>query len=171
MSERVILVDGEDNAIGTADKLEAHRKGQLHRAFSVFVLDDAGRMLLQRRAEGKYHSGGLWSNACCSHPRPGEATEDAAARRLVEEMGIDCRPEPAFELIYRADVGRGLVEYQWTGEPSPDPEEVSEWRWVPLSELKQELALQPRHFTYWFRVAMLELEARDLLEGAVDRVA
>ena len=179
MSERVILVDGEDNAIGTADKLEAHRKGQLHRAFSVFVLDDAGRMLLQRRAEGKYHSGGLWSNACCSHPRPGEATEDAAARRLVEEMGIDCRPEPAFELVYRADVGGGLVEYEydhiflghWTGEPSPDPAEVSEWRWVSLSELKQEVALHPRHFTYWFRVALLELEARNLLDGAVDRVA
>ena len=179
MSERVILVDAGDTPIGTADKLAAHRAGQLHRAFSVFVLNDAGEMLLQRRARGKYHSGGLWSNACCSHPRPGEATDAAARRRLMEEMGFSCAVEPAFGMIYRADVGGGLVEYEydhvllgrWSGEPVPDPDEVADWRWAPLTELRRAVARRPRLFTYWFRVALLELDARALLPGRMHRVA
>lgn len=179
MSERVILVDAEDTPVGTADKLAAHRAGQLHRAFSVFVLNDDGAVLLQRRAEGKYHSGGLWSNTCCSHPRPGEATEAAARRRLEEEMGFHCTLEPAFGMVYRADVGGGLVEHEydhvllgrWSGEPDPDPREVADWRWVPLAALKEEVARHPRRFTYWFRVALLELDARGLLPSRMHRVA
>lgn len=174
MSERVILVDAGDTPVGTAEKLTAHREGRLHRAFSVFVLNDGDEVLLQRRAEGKYHSGGLWSNTCCSHPRPGEETEVAARRRLEEEMGFVCPLEPAFEMVYRADVGGGLVEYEydhiflgrWNGGPDPDPAEVAGWRWVGLPELREEVARTPRRFTYWFRVALLELDARGLLPRA-----
>ena len=179
MTDRVVLVDADDNAIGTADKLEAHRAGRLHRAFSVFVFNDRGEMLLQQRAGDKYHSGGLWSNACCSHPGPGEDVASAARWRLQEEMGFTCPVEHVSAMVYRADVGGGLVEYEydhlfvgrWTGRPSPDPTEVEDWRWVPIDELKEEVARHPRRFTYWFRVALLELDAEDLLPGPVGRVA
>lgn len=179
MSSRVILVDAEDNAIGTADKMEAHRAGRLHRAFSVFIINDRDEMLLQQRAEGKYHSGGLWSNACCSHPGPGEETEAAARWRLQEEMGFSCPVDHVGELVYRADVGGGLVEYEydhlfvgcWSGRPDPDPAEVADWRWAPLDELKAEVARHPRRFTYWFRVALLELESRGSLPARIHRVA
>lgn len=179
MSERVILVDTHDNSIGTEDKLEAHQSGRLHRAFSAFVFNDRGELLLQRRARSKYHSGGLWSNTCCSHPRPGEETGPAAARRLKEEMGFACPLEPAGAIVYRAEVGNGLVEYEydhlligrWTGRPSPDPAEVEEWRWVDMDELRDEVARSPRRFTYWFRVALRELDDQDLVPERVDRVA
>ncbi len=179
MSERVILVDAKDTPIGTADKLEAHRSGGLHRAFSAFVFNDRGELLLQRRAEGKYHSGGLWSNTCCSHPRPGEETEPAARRRLMEEMGFSCPLETVTAMVYRAQVGGGLVEHEydhllvgrWNGRPSPDPEEVEDWRWADMDELRDEVARHPRRFTYWFRVALLELEERGLPPERADRVA
>ena len=175
MSDRVILVDSEDRPIGTEEKLAAHEKGVLHRAFSVFVLNDRDEMLLQQRADGKYHSSGLWSNTCCSHPRPGEATGDAARRRLEEEMGFTCDVEPAFALVYRAEVGGGLIEHEydhvllarWNGDPTPDPGEVKGWRWVEPAELRREVRLNPERFTYWFREALGELDARGLLPGAV----
>lgn len=179
MSERVILVDARDTPIGTADKLEAHRSGRLHRAFSVFVFNDRDELLLQRRADHKYHSGGLWSNTCCSHPRPGEETESAARRRLGEEMGFSCPLEPVSAMVYRADVGSGLVEHEydhlligrWNGTPRPDPGEVSEWRWIAVRALLDEVVRQPRRFTYWFRVALLELDELGALPSSVDRVA
>lgn len=178
VTERVILVDAADRPIGTAGKLAAHRAGRLHRAISVFVLNDGDELLLQRRAEGKYHSGGLWSNACCSHPRPGERTEDAARRRLMEELGFSCPIEHAFGMVYRADVGGGLVEHEydhiflgrWNGSPRPDPTEVADWKWVPLAALLDEVLRHPGRFTYWFRVALLQLDARGLLPGRVHRV-
>ena len=171
MSERVVLVDAADAEIGTEDKLAAHRAGRLHRAFSVFVFNGRGEMLLQRRASSKYHSGGLWSNTCCSHPRPGEATPDAAHRRLFEEMGIRCELRPAFAFIYRADVGGGLIEHEydhlfigrWDGDPEPDLAEVEAWRWATPAAVRRELRRHPRRFTFWFRVAMGELATRDLL--------
>jgi isopentenyl-diphosphate delta-isomerase len=177
MNDHVILVDNRDAPIGTAEKLAAHRAGRLHRAFSVFVLSPRGEVLLQRRAQGKYHSGGLWSNTCCSHPRPGESTVEAARRRLREEMGFDCDLETACSFVYRAEVGGGLVEHEydhiflghWDGTPTPDPAEVEEWRWVPADELRRELRTRPGRFTYWFRVAMRELEDRGRLPGPADR--
>jgi isopentenyl-diphosphate delta-isomerase len=164
MSEHVILVDWKDRPVGTAEKLAAHRAGHLHRAFSVFVLD-GDELLLQRRAEDKYHSGGLWTNACCSHPRPGEDVEAAAHRRLVEEMGFDCPLEPAGRILYHAQVGGGLVEHEydhlfvgrWEGAPDPDPREVGDWRWVPMDEVRHRVTLAPHAFTYWFRAALREL--------------
>src|SRR5918997_6014944 len=127
--EEVILVDERDRVLGASGKLRAHREGALHRAFSVFVFDGEGRLLLQKRARGKYHSAGLWSNTACGHPRPGEATREAARRRLREEMGFDCGLREAFQFLYRAELGGALVEHEYDhvligaheGDPSPDP--------------------------------------------------
>ena len=149
--EHVVLVDERDVAIGTQEKLRAHRDAALHRAVSVFVFDGSGAMLLQRRAAGKYHSGGLWSNAACGHPRPGETPADAPHRRLREEMGIDCPLAPAFTFTYRAELGAGLVEHEvdhvFVGrsgaDPAPDPGEVDGWRWVALDAVRADLAAIP----------------------------
>lgn len=166
--DRVVLVDARDTPTGEAPKLEAHRRGLLHRAFSVFLYDAAGRMLLQQRAHGKYHSGGLWTNTCCSHPRPGEDTPAAAARRLREEMGVDCRLAPAFQFVYHAPFDNGLVEHEYDhvfvgrfdGEPRPDPAEVADWRWAGVDELREELAAAPERFSAWFRIAFEKLHER-----------
>ena len=156
--ERVILVSEQDDAIGEADKLEVHRTGQLHRAFSVLVLDESGNVLVQRRADTKYHSPGLWSNTCCGHPRPGEQTADAARRRLVEEMGFTCDLVPLTSFMYQADLADDLVEHELdhvfvgrTSEmPDPDEAEVASWRWVEVAELRQWMHDRPEEFTAWF---------------------
>jgi len=156
----VVLVDGRDTAVGVAPKLDVHRDGRLHRAVSVLLFDDAGRVLLQRRAEGKYHSAGLWSNTCCGHPRPDEPVIDAARRRLRAEMGIDVAAadvELAATFVYRAELAGGLVEHEldhlvvgrWTGEPMPDGREVAEWRWVARDALERDLAATPQRYTAW----------------------
>ena len=160
--ERVILVDERDRELGTVEKLRAHKEGSLHRAFSVFIFDRAGRLLLQRRARGKYHSGGLWSNTACGHPRPGEATREAARRRLREEMGLDCELREAFAFLYRAELGGALVEHEYDHvfvgvgetEPAPDPSEVEEWRWVSMGELRRALAEEPQRYSYWLKLAV-----------------
>lgn len=159
--ERVILVDEHDVAVGEMEKLEAHRRGTFHRAFSVFVLDREGRVLLQRRAESKYHSGGLWSNTCCGHPRPGEDTGAAATRRLREEMGIECSLHSAGSFVYRAQLGE-LVEHEYDhvfagrldGDPRPDPAEVAEWRWMSPDELARDLETHPERYTVWVAKAL-----------------
>ena len=164
MSERVILVDERDRPAGEAEKLEAHRQGRLHRAFSVFVLDASGRVLLQRRAVGKYHSGRLWSNSCCGHPRPGEDTRAAAERRLAEELGFHCPLEAAGAFVYRAQLGN-LVEHEYDhvfqgrfdGDPRPDPAEVEAWRWMPLEALEAGLAAHPGDYTVWLPEAVKQL--------------
>ena len=156
----VVLVDHDDVIVGLAPKLEAHRQGRLHRAVSVVLFDDRGRMLLQRRAAGKYHSGGLWSNTCCGHPRPGESIRDAAHRRLRAELGImDCELTPVASFIYQAPLADGLVEHEldhvlvgrWNGQTNLDPDEVSETRWVERGEMLEELAAAPGRFTAWVR--------------------
>jgi isopentenyl-diphosphate delta-isomerase len=166
--ERVILVDERDNEIGTAEKLRAHREARLHRAFSVFLFNSAGQVLLQRRAGAKYHSGGLWTNTCCSHPRPGEPTADAAQRRLREEMGLRCELEPTFTFIYRVELDDGLWEHEldhvFVGrtdqEPVPDPGEVEGWRWSEVDQVAREVEEHPERFTVWFRIAFAEVMAR-----------
>lgn len=158
----VVLVDSRDRPVGTAPKLAVHETGALHRAFSVFLFDPQGRLLLQRRAADKYHSGGLWTNTCCGHPRPGEPVAAAAARRLREEMGIGGDLREAGTFVYRADVGRGLIEHEldhvfvgrFGGEPAPDPREVGGWRWVAIPTLQAELAARPEHFSPWFARAL-----------------
>ena len=170
-TEQLVAVDADDREIGTIEKMAAHREGVLHRAFSVFVLDDAGRLLLQQRAQAKYHSGGLWSNTCCSHPRPGESVLDAAHRRLQEEMGFDCPLEAAFGFVYRAHLDHGLVEHEYdhvligrhAGDPAPDPAEVDGWKWEALADVRDAVAAHPETFTVWFRTALDQLTDRGLL--------
>lgn len=158
--ERVILVDAADRQLGTAPKLDAHWRGDLHRAFSVLIHDGAGNMLLQKRHRAKYHSGGLWTNACCGHPRPGEDTQLAAQRRLSEEMGFSCALEPMQTLVYRADVGNGLIEHEfvhlfsgrWDGNVEPDPAEAETHAWQPVGLVREQVASNPARFTAWFRL-------------------
>lgn len=158
-TEWVQLVDAQDRPAGRAEKLDAHRRALLHRAFSVFVFDAAGRLLLQRRADGKYHSGGLWTNTCCGHPRPDEGLIDAAKRRMREEMGFDCALEPVGSLHYRLPVIGDLTEHEFDHllcgqcetDPRPDPQEVSAWRRITWPELIAEMAAAPDAFTPWLR--------------------
>ena len=166
----LIAVDAEDRETGVVDKLTAHRDGILHRAFSIFVFDEADRLLLQRRAIGKYHSGGLWSNTCCSHPRSGESLLDAAHRRLREEMGFDCPLQAVFGFVYRAALDRGLVEHEFDhvvvgrfqGAPAPDAGEVEEWKRERVPAIQSQLAEEPGAFTAWFKPAFDGLLARGL---------
>ena len=162
--EQVILVDADDREIGAMEKLAAHENGGTrHRAFSVFIVDPRGRWLLQRRAEGKYHFPGLWTNACCSHPRPGEDTAAAAHRRLREELGFDCPLTERFRFEYKAaSEAEGLVEHELDhvftgthgGEIHPNPDEVGKVRWLESAGLEKELRAHPETFTPWFKLAM-----------------
>jgi isopentenyl-diphosphate delta-isomerase len=158
-SDPVVLVDADDLAIGTAGKLEAHRHGLKHRAISVLVRNASAEFLLQRRAVAKYHSGGLWTNACCSHPLPGEDTTTAARRRLSQEMGFECPIEPLFVYQYNEPVPGGLIENEvvhvfggrYDGPIKPDPAEVGEWKWVSYPALTADIASRPDAYTVWFR--------------------
>jgi len=160
MSSRVVLVDENDHVQGTADKLQAHAEGWLHRALSVFVFDRHGRLLLQRRAANKYHSGGLWSNTCCSHPHPGESPQAAAERRLQEEMGFSCPLTPAFHFTYRAAVDENLTEHEYDHvflgtvdevAVRPNADEVADWAWMDPAALRADVAATPDRYTVWFR--------------------
>jgi isopentenyl-diphosphate delta-isomerase len=159
MEEKIILVDKNDEEIGTEEKLKAHIAGKLHRAFSIFVFNSKDELLLQQRAIKKYHSGGLWSNTCCSHPRPGEQLEKAVHRRLKEEMGFDCELKEIFSFTYEAKLDKGLRENEYDhvfvgkfdGEPEINPEEVDDWKWMGLQELKNDMQKNPAIYTYWFR--------------------
>jgi len=160
--EQVILVDPQDTEIGVRDKLQAHLRGELHRAFSVFVLDAGGQLLLQRRAEGKYHTAGLWSNTCDGHPRPGETVLQAAQRRLAEEMGIACPLVERAAFPYRAELGEGLSEHEidhlligrYDGDPRPDPEETSEWKWMDLRAVAEDTEVHPDRYVPWLGIAL-----------------
>ena len=158
--ERVILVDRTDQPIGLMDKLQAHVEGRLHRAFSVFIFDREGRMLLQQRALDKYHTPGLWTNACCSHPREGEDTLEAALRRLQEELGLTkVQLTKAFHYYYQAPVGDELIEHeldhvfvgQWEGDLTFNPKEVNATQWISFEELQTWIQKSPQSFTPWFR--------------------
>ncbi len=162
MSKQVILVDEQDRELGVADKLSVHRAGELHRAFSIFIFNHNGEMLLQKRSPKKYHSGRLWSNACCSHPEPGETLAAATARRLEEELGIKCALTKAFDFIYQARVNNELIEHEfdhvyvgrYEGEVSANPDEVANYRWINAEALKSELLRNPQDFTIWFKIVM-----------------
>lgn len=158
--EHVVLVDENDREVGTMEKMEAHKKGVLHRAFSVLLFNKKGELLLQKRALGKYHSAGLWTNTCCSHPLPGECIKEAAKRRLREEMGIDLQPEFSYKFIYKTPLEKGLTEYEYDhvftaiydGAPAINKDEVAEWTFISLPELKKKIATEPERYTYWFRL-------------------
>jgi isopentenyl-diphosphate delta-isomerase len=159
--EQVILVDETDQPLGTMEKMEAHRRAVLHRAFSVFIFNSRGEMLLQQRAEEKYHSAGLWTNACCSHPRPGEDTRAAALRRLREELGFTTDLFKLFEFTYRTAYDNGLTEFEfdhvfvgtYDQEISPDQTEVSDYRYRSMPEIEAELKSAPETYSSWFQLA------------------
>lgn len=160
--ERVVLVDEQDRELGAAEKLAAHATGKLHRAFSIFVFNSERQLLLQQRAQAKYHSGGLWSNTCCGHPRPGEATLTAARRRLREELNFECELRPAFEFIYRAEFTNELIEHEYDhvfvgefeGVVMPNEAEVENWKWTTLDELRRDMSMRPDDYTYWLKAAL-----------------
>lgn len=160
MEDQLILVDIFDNPMGTGQKLAVHQKGRLHRAFSVFVYR-GNKMLLQKRSAGKYHSGGLWTNACCSHPRQGEELSEAVERRLEEELGVRMPVEELHSFVYRAQFENGLTEYEYDhvflgeydGEIRLNEEEASEIRWMDMDELAEDLWKNPEKYTAWFLIA------------------
>lgn len=158
MEDYVVLVDERDDPIGVAPKLDVHRDGRLHRAVSVLLFDLRNRLLLQRRAAGKYHSAGLWSNSCCGHPRAGESVIDAGRRRLRVELGIEVDTlQSAGHFIYRSELPEGLIEHEldhvligsWSGDPTPASDEVAEWQWLDASQLQADVAARPARYTVW----------------------
>lgn len=171
--EFVILVDENDNEIGTMEKIEAHEKAVLHRAFSIFVFNDAGQMMLQQRALSKYHSPGLWTNTCCSHPRPGESLDDATKRRIVEEMGFSCELDEVLSFIYKAPFDHGLTEHEldhvFTGtyndDPVINPDEVEAWKWVDINDLLKNVKANPDDYTVWFKIALKEMKNKGILDA------
>ena len=158
----VVLVDENDSSLGTMEKMEAHKKGVLHRAFSVFVFNEYEELLIHRRALDKYHSAGLWTNTCCSHPRPGESELVAATRRLEEEMGFICDLHKMSSFIYRAEFENGLIEHEldhiftgtYNGEPMPNPNEVAEWKYISIPTLLDHIQSNPEEYTIWFKLAL-----------------
>ena len=158
--EHVILVDKDNNKIGLMPKMEAHEKALLHRAFSVFVFNDAGELMLQQRAAEKYHSPLLWTNTCCSHQRDGETNLEAGKRRLQEEMGFECKLEEVFSFIYKAPFDNGLTEHEldhvmvgkYNGLPKINKEEVQDYKWMTLEEVKVDMELNPSIYTAWFQI-------------------
>ena len=158
----IILVDKKDREIGKGEKIQVHKQGKLHRAFSIFVFNSKKELLLQKRAKGKYHSAGLWANTCCSHPRSGEDIEKAVHRRLKKEMGFDCTLKKAFSFIYKVKFSNNLLEHEYDhvflgsfdGNPKPNKEEVEEWKWIGLEDLRRDMKKNPDNYAYWFKVSI-----------------
>ena len=177
---KVILVDKQDNQIGTEEKLAAHQKGLLHRCFSIFLFNSRGEWLLQKRAKTKYHSGGLWSNTCCSHPEPNRDLKEEAKRRLKEEMGIECDLKKAFHFTYKAKVKARegyLTEHEfdhvfWGNferDPQPNPEEVEHWKWLTIEEIKKDVQENPQKYTEWFKMILNDFLDKILKEANLNK--
>lgn len=158
---KIILVDKKDNEIGVGEKLKVHQEGKLHRAFSIFIFNSKGKMLLQKRAKTKYHSPGLWTNTCCSHPGPNKNLEEEAKRRLKEEMGINCQLREIFSFIYKVNLG-SLIEHEFNhvfigkfnGKPTVNAKEADDWEWINTKELKKDVRKNPEKYAYWFRLIL-----------------
>ena len=164
MEELVVLVDEHDNQVGLMPKMEAHEKAVLHRAFSVFVFNGQGELMLQQRAATKYHSPLLWTNTCCSHQRDGETSLAAGKRRLQEEMGFVCDLTEVFQFVYKAPFDNGLTEHEldhvmigtYNGEPNVNPEEVASHKWMSLEDVKNDMEDNPQQYTAWFKIIFKE---------------
>lgn len=163
MPEQIILVDEKDNQIGQIEKFKAHQEGRLHRAFSIFIFDKDNKLLLQKRSKIKYHSPGLWSNTCCSHPNPGETVLQAAHRRLPQEMGFDCELNVLFHFIYKTQFKKiDLFEHEldhviighFNGKIFPDPDEVETYKWIDIHDLLDKIEKNPDNYTYWLKAAI-----------------
>ena len=158
MIDDIILVDENDVQVGTGEKMAVHEAGKLHRAFSIMIFNPRGELMLQKRAKEKYHCGGLWTNACCSHPRPGETLAEATKRRLAEEMGMTCELEEIFSFIYKSSFSNGLAEHefdhvfvgQFDGEPNLNPSEAEAWRWINWKDLLADIDRNQDNYTPWF---------------------
>lgn len=166
MKEEVIEVDKKDNKIRGIEKMTAHRNAVLHRAFSIYIFNEKNSLLLQKRASGKYHSGGLWSNTCCGHPRPNEDLESSAHRRLREEMGFDCELKEISTFIYKAKLNNELTEHEFLHvfigncdpKVNPDENEAESWKWINMNTLKKEVLKNPENFTFWFKITLDKLK-------------
>ena len=164
MEENVILVDEQDNQLGLMPKMEAHEKAVLHRAFSVFIFNSKGKLMLQQRAAHKYHSPLLWTNTCCSHQRNGESNIEAGKRRLVEEMGFETNLKEVFSFVYKAPFDNGLTEHEldhvmvgnFDGLPEINHEEVASYKWMTLDAIKEDIELHPNLYTAWFKIIFKE---------------
>ena len=173
--EKVILVDEQDEPIGEMEKMEAHEKGLLHRAFSAFIFNDQNELLLQKRARSKYHSGGLWSNSCCSHPRTGETIEEAGMRRLGEEMGFIVPLEAVFSFIYKAELDNSLTEHEldhvligrFNGAPAINLDEVEDWKYINLDTLTLDMTITPESYTEWFKIVFDRV--RNVLDKSISK--
>ena len=165
MKDMVILVDEQNKEIGVMEKLEAHVQGNLHRAISVFIFNGDGEMLLQKRADSKYHSGGLWTNACCSHPKPGEKTLAAAKRRLIEEMNMKAELKFLYSFGYLTNFKNGLIEHELdhmyfgitNNKPELNPEEASDWKYMNLDDIGADLKANPSHYSEWFKLSFEQI--------------
>lgn len=168
MQEYVILVDENDAPVGQEEKMRAHELGLLHRAFSIFIFNSSGELMLQQRALDKYHCGGLWTNTVCSHPRAGEETLDAAHRRLQEEMGFDTELKELFCFTYKAPFPNGLTEHEfdyvfigkYDAEPILNRDEAESWKWITLSDLEKDIEANPNAYTFWLKTCLPELRQK-----------
>jgi isopentenyl-diphosphate delta-isomerase len=166
-TEYVLLVDEQDNEIGVMEKMQAHEEALLHRAISVFIFNDKDQLLLQKRAAEKYHSPLLWTNTCCSHPRPGELLADAAHRRLYEEMNMACELSYEFSFIYKAVLDQGLTEHEFDHvffgssnvAPVPNPAEVADWKYLSIADIETEIAAGPDQYTSWFKLMLDKIKS------------
>lgn len=172
MAEYILTLDEQDREKGYMEKMEVHQKGILHRAFSVMIFNNKGEVLLQKRAKGKYHSPGLWTNSCCSHQREGETLTEAVSRRIRQELGIECDCKEVFNFKYRVEFDNGLIEHEldhvfigyYNGKVFPDEDEIEEIRWISLDKLNKEMMEHPEDFTYWFKILMKQPKKQLILE-------
>ncbi len=176
MAEHIIIVDEHDHEIGCGEKLQVHKDNRLHRAFSIYIFNSKGQMLIQQRNKNKYHSGGLWCNTCCSHPRVGEKVEDAVHRRLAEEMGFDTALTKGFETIYQCDFANGLHENEYLhvfighydGAVNPNPAEAEGWKWADVRMLQKDIIKNPGSYSFWFKACLEKVieSSKGLLQRA-----
>ena len=167
--EKVILIDKNNRKIGTEEKIKAHKEGKLHRAFSIFIFNSKGELLIQKRARSKYHSEGLWSNTCDGHPRPNETYSKATHRRLKEEVGFDCGLKKLFCFYYKTKLGK-LIENEYDcvfigkfdGKLNPSPKEIMDYKWVSLDNLKKDIKKNPNKYTVWLKIALRKIKASDI---------
>lgn len=175
VKQQIVLVDKNNRKIGVEEKIKAHKEGKLHRAFSIFIFNSRGELLIQQRAKTKYHSGGLWSNTVCSHPKPNETYNQAVHRRLNEEMGFNCKLKKLFCFIYNAGFQNGLIENEYDcvfigkfdGNPKPNPQEIMDYKWVSMKELKQEIIKNPNKFSVWLKIALNRIKYLQIKEAII----
>ena len=173
VKQQVVLVDKNNRKIGVEEKIKAHKEGKLHRAFSIFIFNSNGKLLIQQRAKTKYHSGGLWSNTVCSHPKPDETYLQATHRRLKEEMGFDCKLKKLFCFIYNTGFQNGLIENEYDcvfvgkfdGEPKPNHKEIMNHKWISLNELKKDIISYPNKYSVWLKIALNRIKSLQIKEA------